>query len=85
MVKRVQILRPRVISVVQKNLHSPSLSSKKHRSVKKKKIKHQKVVNEMLQSNHLKMQSVFYTKIGQLFPHLFQTLSLLLPQKLSIT
>ena len=35
MVKRVQILRPRDITVVQKNAHSPSLSSKKHRSVKK--------------------------------------------------
>ena len=38
--QRLQILRSRDISVVQKNAHSLSLSSKKHRSVKGE-IKHQ--------------------------------------------
>ena len=63
MVKRVQIPRPRDISVAQKNAHSPSLSSKRHRSVKKKINKHQKVVNKTLQSNNFEMQRLFNTKI----------------------
>ena len=45
MVKRVQILHPRDISVVQKNVHSPSLS-RKIAQVCQKRMKHPKFVNE---------------------------------------